>query len=401
VAVALVFTTTFITTPLSAADFGKTALGSVSAVGNVQLRGISISQEGTLFAGDSIRAADKAYAKVLLKKGSKIEVGEKTEITVGSEAIAMVAGNLGFTSGKDALRIAFHPFEILASDATGNVSVNKGTAAGVRAINGKLTVRNTKTSESFVLTKGQERWFGLKDGSSPKPLAELASNLPDTLPPMPQTPAGQSGGGMDMDAGAWAAVIAAGAITGIAIWALVVALDNQDDIDALQDDLDDLQGTVSANQAAANAAIAALQRAQQMSDAAFNARINALAIASTAQATQAIVAAAPNLSASQRSAFTTRATTLASQATATSATIASIEAQINALETQIAASGTVTAAQLAQLDTLRNQLNTAIGQLNTIRNMETQLLADLQSAGVTPPTQSSQPSPTASASIPS
>jgi len=397
VAVVLVLTTTFITTPISAAELGsKSALGSVSAVGNVQLRGISISQEGTLFAGDSVRAGDKAYAKVLLHNGNKIEVGEKTEISVGSEAIALLAGNLGF-SGKNPVRIAFQPFEITASDASGNISVNAGTAAGVRALSGKVTVRNTKTSESYVLTKGQERWFGLKDGSAARPIAELASNIDMDLPmPVPQTPAGQTGGGMDMDAGAWAAVIAAGAITGLAIWGLVVALDNQDDLDELTEQITDLQGSITANQQA----ILALQRTQALSEAAFNARLNALAMTQTAGQAQIAVNAAPNLTSAQRASFNQRAAAIATQANSISSQIVAIEAQINALEATIAATGTVTPAQQTQLDTLRNQLNALINQLNALRVLETQLLADLAAAGVTGPTQGSLPSNTASASVP-
>jgi hypothetical protein len=401
VAVALVLTTTFITTPISAAEFApKGALGSVSAVGNVQLRGITISQEGTLFAGDSVRANEKAYAKVLLHNGNKIEVGEKTEITVNEGVIALLAGNVNF-SGRNPVRIAFEPFEITATDAAGNISVNAGTAAGVRSLNGTVTVRNKKTQQSYVLTKGQERWFGLNDGSAPKPLAELASAVPDAVPlPMPQTPAGQTGGGLAMDAGAWAAVIAAGAITGLSIWGLIVALGNQDDIDELQSQIDDLEGTISAGQSASLAAIAALQRAQQMSDAAFNARINALAIAQTGAQIQLAVNAAPNLTSAQRSNFNQRAQALASQANQISQQIISIEGQINALESQIAASGTVTAAQQSQLDTLRNNLNTQINALNTIRAQESQLISELQQAGVQGVTQTSQPSPTASVSVP-
>src|SRR5436853_438223 len=59
--VVLVFTMTVITMPVSAADFSttRTVIGSVSAVGPVDLRGVQISQEGTLFAGDSIRAHER------------------------------------------------------------------------------------------------------------------------------------------------------------------------------------------------------------------------------------------------------------------------------------------------------------------------------------------------------
>src|SRR5207253_4914085 len=109
-AVALVLTTTFVTMPLSAADFstGRPVIGSVSAVGSVELRGVGISQEGTLFSGDKIRANEKGYAKVLIATGSKIELLEKTDVNVNRDdqgvKIAMNAGTVGFTA-RSLLRI--------------------------------------------------------------------------------------------------------------------------------------------------------------------------------------------------------------------------------------------------------------------------------------------------------
>src|SRR5262245_32544514 len=142
VAAALVISTVLITMPVSAADFStaKSVIGSISAVGPVELRGISISQEGTLFTGDSIRAGQKGYAKVLLGSGSKIELAEKTDVSFNRDAqgvkIAMNTGIVGFTASSP-LRIDILPFEITATDGSaGKVSVMNG-AAGVRAVNGK------------------------------------------------------------------------------------------------------------------------------------------------------------------------------------------------------------------------------------------------------------------------
>src|SRR2546426_5695704 len=183
VAATLVLTTVFVTMPVSASDFStKSVIGSVSGIGQVELRGVGISQEGTLFAGDRIRAGQKGYAKVLLGTGTKIELSEKTDVNVNRDAqgikIAMNTGTLGFTTSAP-LRIDVLPFEVTATDgAAGNVAIMSSNTAGVRAINGKVTVRNLKTSESFVLTKGQERLFGLKDGKHVPSLAEIASNVP-------------------------------------------------------------------------------------------------------------------------------------------------------------------------------------------------------------------------------
>src|SRR5439155_4294063 len=143
----LLLTTTLITMPLSGADFPNPArpvIGSVSAVGPVDLRGIRISEEGTLFAGDSIRAEVKGYAKVLLGDSGKIELAENTDINVNHDdrgvKIAMNAGTVGFTA-RTSLRIDALPFEVTATDgAAGNIAIMSSTTAGVRALNGKVAV---------------------------------------------------------------------------------------------------------------------------------------------------------------------------------------------------------------------------------------------------------------------
>src|SRR5262245_49533062 len=253
VAAPLVLLTLVLTTSVSAADFttSKSVIGSVSALGQVELRGVGITQEGTLFAGDRIRSGQKGYAKVLLGTAGQIELIGQTDVNVDRDAqgikIAMNTGALGFTA-KTPLRIDVMPFEITASDgAAGHVAVRPGSA-GIRAITGKVTIRNLKTSETFIVEKGQERLVGLQA----PPLAQVASNTPGPVPgraPVPaprrQTPAGQTSSGINMDTGAWIAVVAGGAVAGIAIWGLVTALDNNDDIDDLQDQINRLRASPS------------------------------------------------------------------------------------------------------------------------------------------------------------
>jgi hypothetical protein len=240
VAVALVFSTGLLTMPVSAADFttAKSVIGSVSALGQVELRGVGISQEGTLFAGDRIRAGQKGYAKVRLATGGQIELIGQTDVNVDRDAqgikVAMNTGAVGFTASTP-LRIDVLPFEVTATDgAAGHVAMRPGVA-GIRAINGKVTVRNLKTSESFVLTKGQERFLGLTNGSHAPSLGQIASNVPGPIPtPAPQAPAGTTTGGLAMDTGAWLAIIGGVALGTLTIWGLVVALDNKDEVDSLR-----------------------------------------------------------------------------------------------------------------------------------------------------------------------
>src|SRR5262249_8527255 len=145
-------------------------------------------------------------------------------------------------------RIDVAPFEVIASDdASGHVAILSPTTAGIRALNGKVTVRNLKTSESFVLLKGQEQLLGLPNGIHAPALAQVAANVPMPIPaPKPQTPAGKTGGGLAMDTGAWLAVIGAAAITGVAIWAIVEAKSNHDDIDSLNNQIKNLQTSQTA-----------------------------------------------------------------------------------------------------------------------------------------------------------
>lgn len=374
VAVALVLTTTFITMPVSGADLSapRPVIGSVSAVGNVDLRGFAISQEGTVFSGDSIRAHQKAYAKVLLEKGSKLEISEKTDLKVNRDGqgvqIAMNAGTLGFTA-RTPLRIDVQPFEILASDdAAGNVAIMSSTTAGVRAIHGKVTVRNRKTSESFVLMKGQERLLGLYDGTQRVTFADIASNVPMPVPvPAPQAPAGRTSGGLAMDAGAWAALIAGAAVAGVAIMGLVIAMRNDDDLNDIKAQNDALSAQIAANNTATRAALSAISTASSLAaNAAQTQATGAIAASLAAQTDAALRAANQAALAAQAAAIVILANNAATQA-------AALQGQITALQAQIAQSGTASSAQLSsltalqgQLTTQRNALNAAITSLNAL-----------------------------------
>jgi len=395
-AVALILTTICVTMPLSAADFSttRTVIGSVSVVGPVELRGVGISQEGTLFSGDSIRSREKGYAKVLIGTGSKIELNEKTNVSVNRDnrgvQIAMNSGTVGFTAHTP-LRIDVAPFEVTATDdSSGNVSIMSSTTAGVRAINGKVTVRNLKTSESFVIMNGQERLLGLRDGVNAPSLGEVAANVPAPVPapkPAPQTPAGKTTGGLAMDTGAWLAVIGGAAIGVVAIWGLVEAKNNHDDIKDLTNQLKTNQSaTAVALKNVSNAAAIANTAAQQQ---AALASVSALA----GQTQLALNAAGQGSSANAQT-----AASLNAQANANAASLASLQAQIQAQQAQLAAGGG-SAAQLATLlsqeETLRNATNSLITQLNA-------LLAAARTVPGVPQTTvgTIQPPATSSASVP-
>lgn len=368
-AAALVLTTTLITMPVSAADFSaaRPVIGSVSAVGSVDLRGVGISQEGTLFSGDSIRSHEKGYAKVLLGTGSKIELYEKTDVTLNSDKqgvkIAMNTGSLGITA-KSMLRVDVAPFEITASDsAAANVVVVGPTTAGVHAINGKVTVKNLKTSESFVLLEGQEQLLGLVQGTHTKPLGQVASNVP-TVPTVPQTPAGKtSNPGLAMDTGAWLAVLGAGALGAISIWALVEAHNNNNDINSLKNTINGLNGTIAANNAANAAAIKALQQCQAVQANLINQQAALAQVAATAEAGLAVLEAAGQAnttaaaglrtSLAQAAAQQSSVSTLSTQAGGCSAT--TVTGLVTSTNTQVAATNNAIASFNTNLSAAKQQ----------------------------------------------
>jgi hypothetical protein len=407
VALALVLTTTCLTMPVSAADLykPKPVLGSVSATGRVEVRGISITEENTLFAGDSIKSLDKAYAKVLLRNGSKLELAEKTEIHVQPEGdvvqIAMTTGMMGFSSLGNSLRIKVQPFEVVGSpDSSGNVMISP-TAATVRALKGSLKVRNTKTSESFVVTAGQDRLFGL-DGSKKLSLGEIASNVPGPLPrALPQTPAGQTTNtGLAMDRGAWLAVIAGAAAAGVLITTLVMTLNNRDDIKDLGAKIDALSGQIAANQTANQAAIQALQRSIQFSQTAAQVQSTAGQVGTASNQAAAAISASAALTPAQRASLSAQATAAAQTAAQAAAAAATAQASLSALQAAISASGTVTPAQQTQLTTLQNQVNAAVAQVNAAIAALQAVIASANQAGANIPTAPIAPVASASASIP-
>jgi hypothetical protein len=370
VAVALVITTALVTMPVSAADFttSKSVIGSVSAVGPVELRGIGISQEGTLFAGDKIRAGQRGYAKVLLGTGNKVELAELTDVSVNRDAqgvkIAMNAGTVGFTANSP-LRIDVLPFEVTASDgAAGHVAIMKSGTAGIRAVNGKLTVRNLKTAESFILTKGQERLLGLRNGAQGRSLGELASNVAGPIPaPVPQAPAGQTTGGIAMDTGAWLAVIGGAAVAGIAIWGLVVALDNRDDVKELQTSINNLNNTIATGNAANQQAIKNISNAAAIANTAAQSQAQMASVAGLAGQAQLALTAAGN------AAGAAEAATIANLAAQNQAALNALQVQIQTAQAQFAAGGGSAAtltALLQQQEALRASSNALAARLNTL-----------------------------------
>src|SRR5436190_14108 len=84
VAAVCVLSTLLVTMPVSAAELAapRTSLGSVSGVGPVSVRGITIPQEATVFSGDELQTGSKAFAKVMLVAGHRLQLDADTRINI-------------------------------------------------------------------------------------------------------------------------------------------------------------------------------------------------------------------------------------------------------------------------------------------------------------------------------
>src|SRR6476659_7399844 len=90
-------------TLLSASDnSNRYVAGSVTGVGSVELRGSSITGEGTLFIGDALRTGKSSYGKLILNDGNRFELFNDTDCVLKlankSHRVWLRAGNVGFTA---------------------------------------------------------------------------------------------------------------------------------------------------------------------------------------------------------------------------------------------------------------------------------------------------------------
>jgi len=365
IALSLAILTLVATTPVSAAEIAAPAnIGSVSAVGSVQLRGVGIS-EGTLFSGDRLNVAPGGYAKVVLGSGPKVEVGERSDVTVskGTDAIniQMTSGNIAFSgNGQKPVRVRIGAFEVTAAgQSRGNVAFVGSGAFHVRVLDGAVSVRNSSTKQSFSVGKGHERLFSLGDPSQSGVL--LASASPTAIPAAPAMPRRQ------MSGRAKTALIVT-AVLGSAA-AIAVLMTKNDDTDS------EAANRLKKAQLLSNVAAVSATAAETSSTAAAvsSATTSALAIIN-ANATINLPA-----NAAAKLALQNRASATVSKANTASNTAISLQAQINQLEAQIEASGTITQAQQTQLDSLLAQLEVARKNANDALNELDKLIADANS----------------------
>jgi hypothetical protein len=411
VAVVLVFVMVVMTAPLSAADLNtRHVLGAVSASGTVELRGITISRDGTLFSGDSLRSSAKGYAKVSLDGGRNIEVGEKTNLTFSREAnvvhIAMNSGTIGFsTTSKDPLTIDVNPYTIVASHAgTGNVAFLDSKSIGVHVTDGSVMVTNKAAGTSFQVTRGQERLFALNNAKPTIGLDEASDGIPSPLPlpkldpPQAQTPAGtttapgtQKQCHWCLDAGGWLAVIGTAAL-GAGIIGIIVYNNNRSG-----------NGGPSATTLAAK--VTAQSNVQVLTASAQQASAVAGQLVTAANNVNTAINAS-NINAATKSNLSSQATNIASQAQTIQQQLTVLLTQLASVQAQLASTNdrNVISAANATIANIQASLNSNIATLNSLISQLNSVVQQAQAAGVpnvppltiqpiTPPTLASPSNP--------
>ena len=320
------------------------ALGLVSVIGPVELRGVKIAQENTLFPGDHLIVGNGGYAKILLANGHKLEVGPNSDLTLGfakeKDAIQIHSGNVDFSSQTSSpLNIVVGPYEIASNvPVSGTLAIVPDDFIEIHVLTGSLVVRNGNTKESAVVPQGSLRLLSSNPTGSKKALAQLASNLPPTLPPLP------SGGGSDV--GVWSTgwfrtlLIFAGLGTTATVTATVARHG----------------GTADSAQ---------LQAVQTAISVAQDAETAAAQIAQTASQTSVAIAQDTDLRPSIQASMSVQAQDIRVRALTSAQRIASLRSQLQQLQVRLAGAVTDSSAQ-NQTNILIQQLNSELSDLNNL-----------------------------------
>ena len=366
------------TIPVSAAELGAGAapVGSIRAVGNVDLRGIAVSWEGTIFDGDRIRSHAGSNGIVALTNGNKFELAANTDVVVRQDGdviqLAVTAGSIAFSSVSESLRISLAPYEFEPGPtATGVVSLVGPDSVGVVATKGSVIVRNTSTKEFFLLTEGQEKRMGRSNGVVADPISVIAANFPGrALPPIPSSPPPVPQAS-NLSSSAWAAIVAAVAGgAAVATWAAVgrdkvdkSALDSANSslttanatITGLNSDKTALNASITTKNAeiaslgtqitalgSTNSALASqlvdVQNAALVELSATQARLRTVEIELASELTKDAISAS-SLTEAQKVTFTAQTEVIRVEVTAKKAEIAVLETAMGSVKDQLAALG--------------------------------------------------------------
>jgi len=213
-------------------------LGSVRAVGTVQVRNVAVTRETTMFAGDQIHTGPKSYAGIAMSNGTKVQLISDSDLVVtttkSGERGVLNSGTLSFAASQKPVAFAMGGFEVRpAPGASGVVSFIGSEFGGVRATTGSVTVVDQKTQKSMVVQTGTDRFINLKTGqmnvalpagSGTSAPVRMAAALPGSAAggagaAQGGAAGGGGGGGAGLTTAMWVGIIAAvaGGVTALAI----------------------------------------------------------------------------------------------------------------------------------------------------------------------------------------
>src|SRR5262245_40697178 len=189
IALTLALTMVMATTSVFATDVKgvNTALGSVSGAGSVQVRGIAVQQESTLFADDRVRTGPGAYAKLALTNGARVELAGDSELVVKSDdqglRLNLVSGALTLKASKKPVIVVVNGQEVRpVADANVRVAVLPNELADIRVVSGRAELINTASKQTTMINDREQRIVNLKTGKIEGALTQVASTLPAGAP---------------------------------------------------------------------------------------------------------------------------------------------------------------------------------------------------------------------------
>jgi ferric-dicitrate binding protein FerR (iron transport regulator) len=125
----------------------RRVLGSVSAVGGAEVRGISVAGEATVFAGDRIETRGGSWLTVHLTDGPRIELGADSDVRIDQDdlgyRISMAGGQIALSSpsGSLPMRVELQSLAVEApGGAAAEISWLEPRRVRVRALRETVTV---------------------------------------------------------------------------------------------------------------------------------------------------------------------------------------------------------------------------------------------------------------------
>jgi len=200
----------------------RVVAGSISALGDVKLRGVPVFREGTLFNGDTVATGAHSHSEMNLANGNKIELFGNTQCFIkqnnGHLSLQILAGNLGFAASNRPIVITFTNHELLPRNgATGGVAFLGTDLVAIRVMSGTVVVHNRITGRETVISAGTTQIIDLKTNQTNIPIAQLVST--SAAPSFPSNPGQVRGPSISaLTSGKWGLIIAeigAGAFTAL------------------------------------------------------------------------------------------------------------------------------------------------------------------------------------------